>query len=155
MSSKEFFLTPEGRRKLEEELEYLRNVKRPEVATRIQAAKAEGDVSENAGYDEAKTQQAFLEGRIMTIENMLNNAVIIDDAGPSDLVRVGSHVIIREEGGEPEAFRIVGSAEADPGNGKISNESPLGKALLNKSAGDIVEVRTPSGLMRFRIESIS
>ncbi len=155
MSSTEFFLTPEGRRKLEEELEYLRNVKRPEVATRIQAAKAEGDVSENAGYDEAKTQQAFLEGRIMTIENILNNAVIIDDAGPSDLVRVGSHVIIREEGGEPETFRIVGSAEADPGNGKISNESPLGKALLNKSAGDIVEVRTPSGLMRFRIESIS
>jgi transcription elongation factor GreA len=155
MSSKDIFLTPEGRRKLEEELEFLRNVKRPEVATRIQAAKAEGDVMENAGYDEAKTQQAFLEGRILTIENMLKNAVIINDAGPSDCVRVGSRVTIVEEGGEPETFRIVGSAEADPGNGKISNESPLGKALLNRIVGDMVEVRTPGGLLRVRIEAIS
>jgi transcription elongation factor GreA len=155
MSSKDIFLTPEGRRNLEEELEFLRNVKRPEVAARIQAAKAEGDVSENAGYDEAKTQQAFLEGRIMTIENMLKNAVIIDDDGPSDRVRVGSHVTIVEEGGEPETFRIVGSAEADPGNGKISNESPFGKALLNQTVGDVVEVHTPGGLIRVRIKAIS
>jgi transcription elongation factor GreA len=155
MSSKDVFLTPEGRRKLEEELEFLCNVKRPEVASRIRAAKAEGDVMENAGYDEAKTQQAFLEGRILTIENMLKNAVMIDEPGPSDSVRVGSRVTIVEEGGEPEMFRIVGSAEADPGNGKISNESPLGKALLNRTVGNVVEVRTPDGVLRVRIEAIN
>ena len=155
MSSKDIFLTPEGRRKLEEELDYLVNVRRPEVAGHIQAAKAEGDVMENAGYDEAKGQQAFLEGRIMTIENILKNAVMIDEEVPSDHVRVGSHVTIREEGEEPETFRIVGSAEADPGNGKISNESPLGKALLDRTAGDTVQVRTPGGLVRVHIESIS
>jgi transcription elongation factor GreA len=155
MSSKDIFLTPEGRRKLEEELEFLYNIKRPEVADHIRAAKAEGDVMENAGYDEAKTQQAFLEGRIMTIENMLKNAVIIYEAGPSDSVQVGSRVTIVEEGSEPETFRIVGSAEADPGNGRISNESPLGKALLNQTVGNVIEVRTPGGLLRIRIEAIN
>jgi len=155
MAGKEIFLTPDGRRKLEEELDYLRTVKRPEVARRIQAAKAEGDISENAGYDEAKNQQAFLEGRIMTIENMLKNARMIDEEiGPTDRVRLGSHVTVKEGSEPPETFRIVGSAEADPGKGLISNESPLGKALLGRTAGDQVQVRTPDGVLQFTIIEI-
>lgn len=155
MASKEIFLTPDGRRKLEEELDYLRTVKRPEVARRIQAAKSEGDISENAGYDEAKNQQAFLEGRIMTIENMLKNARMIDEElGPTDRVRLGSRVTVKEGGEAPETFRIVGSAEADPGKGLISNESPLGKALLERTVGDQVQVRTPGGVLQFTVVEI-
>ncbi len=154
MEEKQVFLTPEGRRKLEEELEYLINVKRPEVAELIRAAKAEGDIMESAGYDEAKTQQAFLEGRILTIQRMLENAVIIEENGPADVVRIGSYVTVVESGGEPETFRIVGSAEADPANGFISNESPLGKALLNHRVGDEVSVETPGGTLHFRITEI-
>lgn len=154
MADKEVFLTPEGRRKLEEELNYLITVKRPEVAEHIRAAKAEGDIMESAGYDEAKAQQAFLEGRILTIQNMLENAVMIEDNGPSDVVRVGSYVTVIERGGEPETFRIVGSAEADPANGYISNESPLGKALLDRSVGDEVAVQTPGGILYFSIAAV-
>lgn len=155
MASKEIFLTPEGRRKLEEELDYLRTVKRPEIARRIQAAKAEGDISENAGYEEAKNQQAFLEGRILTIENMLKHARMIEDeAGPADRVRLGSWVTVKEGSELPERFRIVGSAEADPGKGLISNESPLGKALLDRTVGDKVLVRTPGGVLHFTIVEI-
>lgn len=154
MAEKKVFLTPEGRRKLEEELEYLRSVKRPQVAQRIRAAKEEGDINENAGYDEAKNEQAFLEGRILTIESLLKNAVLIEEEGPSDRVRLGSRVTVRERGGEPETFRIVGSAEADPSNGLISNESPLGSALLGHSVGDEVAVHTPDGLLYFTIVKI-
>ncbi len=155
MASKEIFLTPDGRRKLEEELDYLRTIKRPEIARRIQAAKAEGDISENAGYDEAKNQQAFLEGRILTIENMLKNARMIEEeVGPSDQVRLGSRVTIKEGRESPETFRIVGSAEADPGKGLISNESPLGRALLGRTVGDQVQVRTPDGVLQFNIIEI-
>lgn len=154
MADKEVFLTPEGRSKLEEELDYLITVRRPEVAEQIRAAKAEGDIMESAGYDEAKAQQAFLEGRILTIQNMLKNAVMIEDNGPSDVVRVGSYVTVIERGGDPETFRIVGSAEADPTNGFISNESPLGKALLKHRVGEEVTVQTPGGTLYFRIDAI-
>jgi transcription elongation factor GreA len=154
MPDKEMFLTPEGKQKLEEELEYLCSVKRPQVAQRIRAAKEEGDIMENAGYDEAKNEQAFVEGRILTIESILKNAVLIEEEGPSDRVRLGSRVTVVERGEEPETFRIVGSAEADPGNGLISNESPLGEALLGHEMGEEVAVNTPGGLLYFTIAEI-
>jgi transcription elongation factor GreA len=154
MPDKEVFLTPEGKQKLEEELEYLCSVRRPEVAQRIRAAKEEGDIMENAGYDEAKNEQAFVEGRILTIESLLKNAVLIEEEGPSDRVRLGSRVTVVERGEEPETFRIVGSAEADPGNGLISNESPLGETLLGHEVGEEVAVNTPGGLLYFTIAEI-
>lgn len=152
---KEVFLTPEGRRKLEEELSYLINVQRPEIARRIKEAKDEGDVSENAGYDEAKTQQGFLEGRIQELEHVLKIAKAIDEPSNYDRVMLGSTVTVLEDGeGTEETFRIVGSAEANPTTGMISNESPLGKALLNKVAGDAVTVQTPGGVLHFKIVGI-
>jgi transcription elongation factor GreA len=139
------FLTPEGRQKLEDELHYLTTVRRVEVAQDIHEAKMDGDVSENAGYEEAKRQQAFLEGRIMTIRVMLENAVIIESNGSSDAVGLGSRVTVVEQGFEPETYTIVGSAEANPGDGRISNESPLGSALMEHQVGDKVAFETPGG----------
>jgi len=153
MPGKKVFLTPEGRERLEKELEYLRTVRRREVAERIHIAKEGGDLMENAGYDEAKNEQAFLEGRILTLESILKHAVIIEK-GPTDRVGLGSRVTVVEEGGEPETYHIVGSAEADPANGRISNESPLGKALIGHRVGEEVEVQTPGGLLHFRILNI-
>jgi transcription elongation factor GreA len=148
------FLTPEGRQKLEEELDHLKTVRRPEVARAIHEAKMDGDISENAGYEEAKRDQAFLEGRIMTIEGMLENAVIIESNEGSDAVDLGSRVTVAEEGFDPESYTIVGSAEADPGSGRISNESPLGKALMGHRVGDKVTFKTPSGLAEVEILSL-
>lgn len=153
--SKVFYLTPEGKKKLEEELEYLRTVRRIEIAQQIHQAKAEGDISENAGYEEAKTAQAFLEGRIMTLEKILENAVIIERPEGSDRVCLGSKVTLLEEGNtEPETYMIVGSTEADPLQGRISNESPLGKALMGAKVGDTVVVNAPAGRIVFKIISI-
>jgi transcription elongation factor GreA len=154
MTNQETFLTPEGYQKLDEELHYLKTVRRPEVAQAIHEAKMDGDVSENAGYEEAKRQQAFLEGRIMTIDVMLKNAVLIEPNGPSDTVTLGSRVTVFEEGWEPESYIIVGSAEADPGNGRISNESPLGKALMGHQVGDRVAFETPGGPAEMEILGI-
>ena len=154
MMNQETFLTPEGVQKLEEELEYLTTVRRVEVANAIHEAKMDGDVSENAGYEEAKRQQAFLEGRIMTIEAMLKSAVIIEANGYTDSVVLGSRVSVAEDGFEPETYTIVGSAEADPGSGRISNESPLGKALLGNKVGDRVSFETPGGMLEMEILSI-
>ena len=148
------FLTREGYEKLRRELEFLRNVRRPQVAEHIRIAKEDGDLSENAGYDAAKREQAFLEGRIMTLEAILRNAQIIETDGRSDRVALGSTVVVQEEGYEPETFQIVGSAEADPGKGRISNESPLGRALLGMCVGDVVEVNTPGGIATFTILEI-
>ncbi len=145
MINHETYLTPEGRQNLEEELEHLIAVRRVEVARDIHEAKMDGDVSENAGYEEAKRQQAFLEGRIMTVEAMLKSAVIIESNAQSDTVVLGSCVTVVEDGLEPESYTIVGSAEADPGQGRISNESPLGKALLGQRVGDAVAFETPAG----------
>jgi len=145
MTNQETFLTPEGYKKLEEELHHLKTVRRPEVAQAIHDAKMDGDVSENAGYEEAKRQQAFLEGRIMTVDAMLKNAVIIESNGPSDTVILGSQVTVVEEGLDPETYTIVGSAEANPGDGRISNESPLGKALMGQKVGQQVAFQTPGG----------
>ncbi len=154
MSNQPVFLTPEGYKNLEKELEYLKTVRRAEVAAAIHEAKMDGDVSENAGYEEAKRQQAFVEGRIMTIQAMLENAVLIEQNGPSDTVRLGSRVTIQEEGWEPETYTIVGSAESDPGAGRISNESPLGNALLGHKVGETVSFESPGGPVKMRILKI-
>lgn len=155
MAEKPIFLTPEGRAKLEAELENLRTVRRAQVAERIHSAKEEGDIMENSAYDEAKNEQAFVEGRIMTIEQMLKNAVMIDATRASDTVGLGSYVTVIERGARAdEMFQIVGSAEADPTRGRISNESPVGRALLGKREGDEVQVRIPDGVRYLKITEI-
>ncbi len=151
MNNQETFLTPEGYDKLEKELHYLTTVRRVEVARAIHEAKMDGDVMENAAYDEAKRQQAFLEGRIMTIETMLMNAVLIESNGPSDTVVLGSRVTVVEEGFEPEIYTIVGSVEANPADERISNESPLGKALMGHKVGDTVAFEAPGGLVKMKL----
>ncbi len=149
------FLTPEGRTKLEAELEHLRTVRRAEIAEAIHTAKEEGDITENSAYDQAKEDQAFVEGRIMTLEQMLKNAVMIDKVRGADIVGLGSVVTVLERGGsDDETFQIVGSAEADPTRGKISNESPVGRALLGKRAGDEVQVRIPDGVRVLKIQEL-
>jgi transcription elongation factor GreA len=154
MTDKPIYLTPEGKKKLEEELNYLVNVRRKEVAIAIQSAKEEGDLSENSAYDEAKLAQGFVEGRIQTIEAQLRNAVIIEENGKSDCVDVGSRVTVAENGAGEETYYIVGSAEADPLNGKISNESPIGKALLGAKVGQMVTAATPGGSIAFKVKRI-
>ncbi len=155
MAEKPIFLTPEGRAKLEAELEHLRSVRRAEVAERIHSAKEEGDIMENSAYDEAKNEQAFVEGRIMTIEQMLKNAVIINETRSKDSVGLGSVVTIVERGASDEdVFHIVGSAEADPDRGRISNESPVGRALLGKRVGDEVQVKIPDGVRYIKVKEI-
>jgi transcription elongation factor GreA len=148
------FLTPEGYQKLRAELEHLRSVRRPQVAEHIRIAREDGDLSENAGYDAAKEEQAHVEGRILTIEAILRNASIIEGGGESNTVLVGSKVTVREEGYDPEVFHIVGPAEVNPAEGRISNRSPLGRALLGTRVGDSVEVNTPVGLSTFTVLEI-
>ena len=146
------FLTAEGIENLRRELEYLVNVRRPELARILRRAIQQGDLSENADYIAAKEEQAFLEGRIQQIEAMLRNAVLIESNGPAGVVDRGSQVTVLEEGREtPEVFRIVGPAEADPLNGKVSHQSPLGQALLGRRAGDVVTVDAPAGPITFRV----
>jgi len=155
MSQKPVFLTPEGLRKLHEEIEHFKTVRRSEVASRIRSAKEEGDLTENAEYDDAKNEQAFVEGRILTLEQMLNNHVLIEEGHATDQVAVGSKVTLAEDGEGAETYQIVGSAEADPSSGRISNESPLGKALLAHKEGDTVQVNTPGGVRRVRIIALA
>lgn len=155
MPEKPIFLTPEGRAKLEQELEYLKNTKRHQVAEEIHSAKEEGDIMENSAYDAAKEQQAFVEGRIMSLETMLKNAVMIDSSRVSDTVALGCYVKLVERGTKAEeAYQIVGSAEADPTRGRISNESPVGRALMGKQKGDEIAVKTPAGDRHLKIVEI-
>ncbi len=151
MTLQEVFLTAEGRRKLEEELELLTTVRRVEVAGAIREAKMDGDVMENAGYEEAKRQQAFLEGRIRTIEGLLKSAVMIEPNGNKDEVALGTRVTVVEAGFDSETYTIVGSAEANPGQGRISNESPLGRALMGHRPGERVTFQTPGGPIEVEI----
>ena len=152
MASEQAYLTKQGEADLRNELKELIEVKRPELAQRLKEAIAQGDLKENADYHDAKEQQGFIEGRIQHIEAILRNATIIEDNGPSDKVRIGSTVIIRDEGmDEDEEYEIVGSAEANPSKGKISHESPTGKALLGKKKGQEVKVETPDEPVRFKI----
>ena len=153
MPYRSHFLTPEGKRKLEAEVEHLRTVRRKEVAENLKSAIEDGDLSENAGYEEAKREQAFVEGRILDVEAILGNARVLEESdGQGDLVTVGSRVLVVEEGqSDPEAYHIVGPAEADPAAGRISNESPLGHQLLGRRIGDKISVDTPGGVLYFEI----
>ncbi|KIY21554.1 MULTISPECIES: transcription elongation factor GreA [Mesobacillus] len=153
---KVFPMTQAGKEKLEHELEQLKTVKRKEVVERIKIARSFGDLSENSEYDSAKEEQAFVEGRITTLENMIRNAKIIkEDELSTDAVSLGRTVTFVElPDGDEESYTVVGSAEADPFEGKISNDSPIAKSLMGKKVGDEVTVQTPGGEMNVRITSI-
>ncbi|WP_295157753.1 transcription elongation factor GreA [Selenomonas sp. AE3005] len=156
MADKKVMLTEDGYNKLVEKLNYLKSVRRIEVAERLKAAIALGDLSENSEYDDAKNEQAFLEGEIQDLEAKIRNSDIIK-AGSSDVVQMGSRVSVvdlefAEDG--PETFMIVGSTEADPDEGKISNESPLGQALLGQKVGAVVDVHAPAGIIKYEIKEI-
>lgn len=146
------YLTAEGAAELQQELDKLVNVRRAELAQKLKEAVAEGDLKENANYHDAKEQQAFVEGRIQYLENLLRSATIIVNDGKSDTVALGASVTIREEGvDEDETYMIVGAAEANPREGRISHESPIGAALLGKKKGSKVKVETPEGRVTFKI----
>lgn len=155
-NTKEFPMTQEGFYKLEEELEYLKTVKRPEVVEKIKVARSFGDLSENSEYDAAKDEQGFVEQEIAKIEEMLRHAKIITDNGDKHVVSIGNTVTFQEiPDGDKEVYTIVGSAEADPFEGKISNESPIAKALMDKKLNDTVTVPLPNGNdMKVKIVSI-
>ena len=155
MPEKEVILTVEGLKKLEDELELLKTQKRREVAERIKQAIDFGDISENSEYEDAKNEQAFIEGRIITLEKMLRNARVIDDNEGTDMVSLGNTVLLKDmDFGDEEEYTIVGSAEADPGTNKISNESPVGKAVLGQVKGTTLEVTVPAGVLRYQIVDI-
>jgi transcription elongation factor GreA len=156
-NKKEFLLTEEGLEKIKQELELLKTQKRHELAQRLKEAIAQGDLSENAEYDAAKEEQAFVETRIVTLENMIRNAkLIIPENRDKNTVHVGSKVTIQElPDGDTEAYTIVGTAESDPLSGKISNESPIGAELIGKKVGETVHVPAPSGAIQFKVVEIS
>lgn len=156
MSDKEVLLTPDGLKKLEDELENLKSVKRREVAERIKIAIGYGDISENSEYEDAKNEQAFIEGRIITLEKMLRNARIINnDEIDLETVNIGSTVIVEDlEFGDTMEYTIVGTAESNPLQNKISNESPVGKAIIGKKKGTTVEVSVPAGIIQYKIVDI-
>jgi transcription elongation factor GreA len=149
------YLTPEGLEKLQNELEQLKNVDREEIARRLRSAIQMGDLSENADYIKAKEDQGFLEGRIKELEYALKNVSIIDkDNIDTSKVQIGSTITIQEEGSEPETWFLVGTKEANPREGMISHESPIGKALLDKKVGNVVNVKTPGGSISLKIIKI-
>jgi len=153
--SEEIYLTAEGAARLTEELTHLTKVERTALAKRLRAAIQEGDLSENADYSKAKEDQAFLEGRIQELEHTLKNATIIESkASGFDKVEVGATVTVQEEDLEPETYQMVGAKETDPSKGRISNESPVGRALMGRSVGDLVEVQTPGGSFQLKIIKI-
>lgn len=156
MDNKEILLTDEGLKKLEEELEYLKTKKRKEVAEKIKHARGFGDLSENSEYDEAKDEQAKVELRIVEIEKMLKHAKVIDNSDINlDIVSVGARLKLYDYDFDEEVtYSVVGSTEADPDNGKISDESPIGKALIGKKLGDVVDVETPGGVIQLKILEI-
>ncbi len=150
-------VSKEGYAKLEKELEYLITVRRSEVAEKLKEARSYGDLSENAEYDEAKNEQGILEAKINELENIISNAIVVDDESiTTHEVSVGSIIKIKDrETGEIETLQIVGSTESDPDNGKISDESPIGVAALRKKVGDVIEVEVPDGMIEFEILEIS
>ncbi len=156
MSSKEVILTQSGLKKLEEELTHLKSVKRREVAARIKTAISFGDLSENAEYDNAKNEQAFIEGKIITLEKMLRNARLIeDDEVSKDIVGIGCTVKLQDmETDEVMEFTIVGTAESDPANNRISNESPVGQSIIGYPVGAEVDVKVPAGTIKYKILEI-
>ncbi|WP_408007021.1 transcription elongation factor GreA [Pseudalkalibacillus sp. A8] len=154
---KKHYMTEEGKLKIENELEYLKTEKRKEVVERIKVARSFGDLSENSEYDAAKDEQAFVEARIQQLEKMIRNAEIIEEQNQNpNVVSIGKSVkFIELPDGEEESYTIVGSAEADPFDGKISNDSPMAKSLLGRTVGDEVAVQTPGGEMNVRIVEVS
>jgi transcription elongation factor GreA len=154
MGNSTVYVTPEGLKKLEDELEHLRTVKRQEVAQRLHEAMEDGELIENAEYEAAKNEQAFVEGRILELEHMLAQAQVIEPGKSTGVVGIGSTIVIQEDGKPSETYTIVGAAEANPRDGLISNESPMGQALLDHKVGDDVDVRAPAGTLRFRIVKI-
>lgn len=154
MSEQVVYLTPEGYEKLDAELHHLRTVRRREVARRLHEALAEGELLDNAELEAARNEQAFLEGRIIELESLLGRAEIIAERNSGEVIGLGSRITVVEDGGEPETFHIIGSAEASPSEGKISYESPLGKALMGHKVGDKVTVKAPDGDLIFHIAEI-
>ena len=151
----QIYLTTEGAEKMKAELAELKGPQRTELAKRLRSAIQMGDLSENADYHKAKEDQGFLEGRIKELEYLLHNAVIVDISEVSrDSVQVGTRITIQEEGEEPETYLMVGASEADPRNGRISNESPIGAALFGKKVGEIAVAETPGGQIQFKILKI-
>ena len=156
MAEEVVYITEEGLEALKAELEHLTQVKRLELSDRLQKAIAQGDLSENADYHDAKQEQGFLEGRILELQDSLRRARVIKEHGLTDRVRVGSTVTVIEDGEDvEETYRIVGVHEAAPGNGLISNESPFGRALLGAKVGETVRVTTPAGSLALKVKSIS
>ncbi len=148
------YLTAEGEAKLKAELEKLKGPKREELSKRLRSAIQMGDLSENADYHKAKEDQGFLEGRIKEIDAILRNAVIIEKSSNQGIVAIGSEVTIQEDGFDAETYFLVGPTETDPRKGRISHESPIGRAVMDKKVGDIAEAETPSGMIKFRIIKI-
>lgn len=156
MAEKQFILTAEGLKKIEQKFEYLKSVRRREVAERIKQAIEFGDISENSEYEDAKNEQAFIEGEIITLEKMLRNSKLIDnDDIETDVVSIGAIVVLKDlEFGDELEYTIVGSAEADPVEMKISNESPVGQAILGQKVGSVVEVNVPAGILKYEVLEI-
>ena len=154
MNNKPSYLSREGLEKLRAELDEMVSTRRVEVAQRIQDAKEHGDLSENAEYEDAKNEQAFVEGRIQSLEALIKNAIIIDEHHSTDHVQIGTTVVVESTDGGREEFHIVGSAEAKPTEGRISNESPVGRALLGKKKGEKVVVHVPAGDIAFVIKEL-
>ena len=155
MSQKKILITREGLTKLQSELEHLLSVRRQDVADKIKRAREKGGTENNAEYEDAKNEQAFVEGRILMLENVVKNATVIEAPALVGVVEVGDKVLIQNQDAKIEQFTIVGSAEASPVEGKISNESPVGKALLGKKIGDEVEVATPAGVIKLLIMDVT
>ena len=155
MAQKQTYLTSDGREKLEAELEMLRNARRLEVMDRLYKAKEQAGTEENSDYEDARNEQAFVEGRILEVENMLKNAVRIEEGhAPGGRIQIGSHFTLISGDGDEDSYTVVGSAEADAAHGRISNESPVGRAVLGRRKGDKVEVLTPAGVMKYSIVSV-
>ena len=156
MADKQFILTAEGLKKIELKFDHLKSVRRREVAERIKQAIEFGDISENSEYEDAKNEQAFIEGEIITLEKMLRNSKLIDeDHIVTDVVSIGAIVVLKDlEFGDILEYAIVGSAEADPAELKISNESPVGQAILGKKIGSVVEVNVPAGILKYEVLEI-
>jgi transcription elongation factor GreA len=156
MAEKQFILTAEGLKKIEQKFEYLKSVRRREVAERIKQAIEFGDISENSEYEDAKNEQAFIEGEIITLEKMLRNSKVIDEQEiKTDVVSIGVTVVLKDlEFGDEFEYTLVGSAEADPVEFKISNESPVGQAILGQKIGSVVEVNVPAGILKYEVIDI-
>ncbi len=155
MADKSVLLTADGLKKLQEKLDYLKSVKRLEVADRLKAAIALGDLSENSEYDDAKNEQAFLEGEIAELEEKIRHAKIIEDSADSNVVSMGSKIVLKDlEFEETDEYQLVGSTEADPDEGKISNESPVGAAIIGKTVGEVVEVHVGENIINYAIVEI-